>query len=937
MKKLLKFLLYFILFILLVLFTAPILFKGKIISVANEQINQNINAKASFEDIKLSFFKQFPYLSVGIKKLAVIGIEEFEGDTLLYVESFDVAANVISAIKMENIEIKRIAIVKPVIHGIILETGKANWDIAKESEEKPLEEVETDTSAPAEFNASVKLKSFKISNANILYDDRESGMKASLENYNFELKGDFSQKFSTLLINTSAKKLNFFMGGIRYMRDVALNAAINIDANLEENIFVLQDNSFALNDFVLTLDGRVEMPDSADMQIDMNYATGNTDFKTLLSLIPAIYTRDFADLKTSGKLALNGKIKGVVGEEETPDVDGKLTVQNAMFSYPDLPKNAENINIDIAYHYDGKQMDNTTVDVNKFHIELGGNPIDINLNLKTPISDPFINSTIDAKVDLTTLADLIPLEDTEIRGTIEADLDLMGNMSVIENEQYEDFKAAGKILLSDLYYASPDIPKPVDISAADLGFSPKYLAVNNFKAKMGNSDFALNGKVTNYLPYVLKDGTVKGELNLNAGVIDVNEFMGDSAEEETTSAATETGEGTDTSSMEVFEVPGNIDFTLKSRINTLYYDNFDIKNVVGYIYIRDSKVVMEKLSLDMLEGNILLSGEYNTRDIKNPLIDFSFKATTIDIPMAFASFGVLEKIAPIASKATGKVSLGMELSSFLDNAMKPVLNSMVGEGNISSEQIGIKSSNAFNAIGNQLNTDAFKEMVLNDLLVDYSIQAGKLFVEPFETKMGNTKLMVAGEQGFDKTMDYGINIAIPRSLLGTANSTVSNLAADKGINLAGAEELNLMARVTGDMANPKIGIDMKESLKGAKDVVKTQLKETARKELDTRKEDAKKQARAEADKIMKQAEVQADRVRSEAKKAADAVRKEANTNADKLVNEAKNPIAKKGAEIAAKKIREEGEKKAKQIESEADKKANKILSDAKLKSDQLLK
>ena len=140
----------------------------------------------------------------------------------------------------------------------------------------------------------------------------------------------------------------------------------------------------------------------------------------------------------------------------------------------------------------------------------------------------------------------------------------------------------------------------------------------------------------------------------------------------------------------------------------------------------------------------------------------------------------------------------------------------------------------------QLNTDAFKEMVLKDLMVDYSIQAGKLFIEPFETKMGNTKLMVAGEQGFDKTMDYGINIAIPRSLLGSANTTVSNLAADNGINLAGAEELNLMARVTGDMANPKIGIDMKESLKGTKEVIKKQITETAKKELDTRKEDAKK-------------------------------------------------------------------------------------------------
>jgi hypothetical protein len=74
------------------------------------------------------------------------------------------------------------------------------------------------------------------------------------------------------------------------------------------------------------------------MSLDMTYATNNADFKTLLSLVPAIYMRDFADLKTTGSLVLNGSIKGNVGENVTPDVDGKLLVQNATFSYPDFRK-----------------------------------------------------------------------------------------------------------------------------------------------------------------------------------------------------------------------------------------------------------------------------------------------------------------------------------------------------------------------------------------------------------------------------------------------------------------------------------------------------------------------------------------------------------------------------------------------------------------------
>lgn len=923
MKKLLKFLLYFIVFILIVLFTAPVLFKGKIIKIANEQIAANVNADAKFDDIKLSFFRQFPYLSLSIKNLSVVGIDDFAGDTLAYINTIDVAVNVVSAIKMENIEVKKIAIIDPVINAIILKDGKANWDIAKDT---ATTEEETDTAA-SELTAKVALKLFKIENARITYDDRQGNMFASLNGFNFDLSGDLSEDFSAILINSKTEKLNFLMDGIKYLKDVALNIHIDVDANLKDMIFVLKENSFALNDFVLKIDGSVEMPDSADMKIDMAYATSNTDFKTLLSLVPAVYMNDFAELKASGNMALNGTINGVVGEEVTPDVKGKLLVQNAKFSYPDLPKSAENINIDIDYFYDGKQMDNTTVDVNKFHIEMGGNPVDITLSLKTPISDPFINSQINANLDLATILDIIPMENTELRGKIISNLDIMGNMSTIENEQYEDFKATGNVLITDLYYNSPDVPKPLNLEIADLAFSPKYVEVKSFKSKMGKSDFALSGKVTDFIPYVLKDATIHGTLNFDANNIDLNEFMADAAAEE---AETEVE---DTAAMEVFEVPANIDFTLNSSIKNLLYDKMVISNLIGVIYIRDSKVVMEKLNFNTLEGSMNLSGEYNTQDIKNPMVDFNIQANSIDIPKAFATFDLLEKIAPIVSKATGKISLGLDYTSFLNNSMKPILNTIIGGGNLSSEQINIKGSNAFSAIGTKLNSDAFKELSLKDIDLDFEIRNGRLNVNPFETKMGSTNFLISGDQGFDKTMNYGITISAPKSLFGSANSTINNLASAKGINLTQSENVNLLVNLSGNMAKPDVKIEAKESLKGATEAVKEQAKQV----IDTKKDEAKAKARAEADKLMAEAEKQAATIRKEGKTAADKIRAESKLQADKLVKEAKNPVTKKAAEISAKKIVDEGEKKAQAVEKESDTKAQKVLDEAKKRSDQLLK
>ncbi len=76
-------------------------------------------------------FRSFPNVSVGIKDLYIAGINEFEGDTLFSVGSVDVVVDLISAIKMENIKIKRISIDYPRVHAWVMTDGKVNWDIVK--------------------------------------------------------------------------------------------------------------------------------------------------------------------------------------------------------------------------------------------------------------------------------------------------------------------------------------------------------------------------------------------------------------------------------------------------------------------------------------------------------------------------------------------------------------------------------------------------------------------------------------------------------------------------------------------------------------------------------------------------------------------------------------------------------------------------------------
>jgi hypothetical protein len=924
MKKFLKVAGIVILILFVIILSIPFLFQGKITKIAKEEINNNLNARADFKKISLSLFHSFPNISVGIKDLYIAGINEFEGDTLFSAGSVNVVLDLVSAFKMENIKIKRIVVDYPRVHAWTLANSKVNWDIMKET-------GETEDTTASSLNPQVELKQFEINHGLIRYDDESIKMNARLDDCNFVLTGDLSQDFTTLSMKGNTKFLNVVYDGIKYLKNVAMTLQMNVDADLKNSQYTLKENAVALNDLVLRFDGKVGMPNDEDIMIDLKYALDKADFKSLLSLIPTIYMKDYQNVKASGKLKLDGSVKGIYNEKVMPNVAFTLLVENGTFKYPDLPKSANNIGIDMNLFFDGVQNDNTTIDINKFHVDLGGNPVDMTLNIKTPVSDMHINGNLNMDLDLATISDVVPLDNTTIKGNIKAALDFMGYMSYIDKEEYEKFKAGGTLNIKGFTYNSPDLPRELSITESSMTFSPKYVEVKSFDAIMGKSDFHLSGKLEDFIPYVFKDKTIKGSFVFTSGVLDLNELM---------TQSTETTAETDTIPLSVFEVPGNIDFKLVSRINKIYYDKLEIENTIGTILVKDSRIILDGVSMNMLDGSMKLSGEYNTKDVKNPMVDFDFKATTIDIPAAFSAFSTLQKFAPIAGKAVGKVTLGMKFTSLLDQNMMPVLKSVIGKGNLVSDLIGIKSSATFNKIGNALKTNAFDNMTLKKLGVDFTIRNGRLIVNPFETNIGNAALLIGGDQGLDQTMNYTVGINIPRSDLGAAaNASIDNLlskATGAGLKIDALQNLNIKVKVGGTFKDPKIGLDLNENSAQAKEALKEEVKQAVQEQIDTKKEEARAAAQAEVDKIMADAQKEADQIHQKAVDAANIVKKEANSNADGLAAKAKDPISKRLAEEGAKKIRQEGENSAQKIIKEADTKAEAILKAAQEQGNKLL-
>lgn len=908
----------------------PVAFKDKIREKVEAGLNDMLTARLSFGDYRLNLFRAFPNASFSVDNLNVTGTAEFEGDTLAAVKSVGIVINLRSLFSDSGYEIKSIVIDRPEVNAIVNSDGRANWDIMKESAE--VQEQQPADAAQAEevsTGLNLMLRRFAIDNGKITFSDNESDMAASVSDLDFLLSGNMSGSQTGLDLEMKASGVSFAMDKIAWLTGADVSFIAGIDALLDSMKFTLRDNTLKINDILLNFSGTASMPGD-DIGLDMVFNAPETSFKSLLSLVPAFYMKGYEDLAASGTVSLDGAVRGIYSEADStlPDVALNLQVTDGVISYPALPEKITAINITGKVQTDGREMDNTTADISRFHFELAGNPFDMSLSLATPISDPAVAVAAKGKIDLSKLQQAIPLDSIDLNGLLDVSLDLAGRMSMIENEEYEKFRAAGTLNIADMSVVMTDMPD-LRISNAALKFSPAYAELTGMKATMGKgSDLALSGKLENYIPYLFSDGTVRGNLSLRSDRIDLNEIM-DIIPSDTS--------GTDTTAMEMIKIPGNIDFNLDALVSSLTYGRLSANDVRGDITVRDGTVTISETGMKALGGSLLVNAVYDSRDSLIPKFDAGMMISSVNIREAFDAFNTVRQLMPASSGLGGNVSVKIDFSSVLGKNMMPLLNSLSGNGELTSQSVQILGSKSFDRMKSVLKMNPAYTNIVKDLRATFIINDGRLWVKPFDIKVGNIKLNISGDQGLDRTLHYLVRAEIPRAELGdAAGSLMSSLASQAAALGFGAEPpdvIKVNLNVGGTVLDPAItpsfaGGNVKSVAAAAADTVKQEVVEKVN-----------EAARQQADKIINEAEENAKVIREKAASSAEVMHSEADLRGKKLIKdaEAKGPIAVAAAKKAADVLNREADKKATQLVTEANIRADQILSEARTKADELLK
>lgn len=810
-----------ILVFIAILVIVPVFFKGDILRIIQNQTSRYIQADLKIGDMSLSMFRSFPDLNVSLDDVIITGQGEFAGDTIVYLSHFEASVNLKSLVSGKELIVNKLLLKDSWLLPTVSASGKANWDFQTAPEtEIPVTEPET---AEKSSDKALRLDDISIENLSVVYRDYQQSTYAGIADIDLQLKGNFSETNTLVQLLLSIEDISYRHQNSVWVNKTNLHWHADIAANLKDKSFEIRENDLTLNDLKLDLTGKISfLPERCRMDLQLH--APDTKFESLLAMVPKTFHHYIEGLETSGAFKLQATAKGEYTADHLPKICASFQVKNATVKYPELPEAIREINIDLHVNNPGGPVDSTHIDLKKLSFDIAGNPFHMFLEISDPVN-PRLNGGANGVIDFANLKKALPLKDMTLQGVMRADMTFRGKYQYIEQEEYEKFIAKGSIVLQDILFVNASFPEGISIPQGSIVITPARLNLNKLQAKIYSSDFTFQGYISNYLPYLFKDETLKGDFSLRSKKIDLNEFIlaqmqAAKADTLRTDSLTNTKTDPATAAEGALEVPKNVDVNFSTHIDTIIFDDLNVHDVKGNVSLAHAVATLKNLSMQMLNGQMVMNGQYNTADPRHPTVNFNLNISDFDIQAAYQAFTFIRKSIPIAMNCSGKVSAAMTFQSMLDKEMSPVMTTANGEGYLESKGILIRDNPAMNQLSDVLKNDELSRLSISHLKINFKMENGNIRVEPFKTSLAGNPVTIYGNQTVDGQLDYTLSMTVNRKFFGKEiDNLLKSIPGSSNI-----KDLDIDAKIEGTLSKPVIKPDLSKAIKKVTQEAEKELK-----------------------------------------------------------------------------------------------------------------
>lgn len=797
MKKVVKILGLLFSIFLIALLTIPVLYKGQIEEALQKEINKHINAQLSFESLNMNLWEHFPNATINISDFLITTEALYKTDTLVAVESIQLTTSLTALFNEPSIDNFTLKNGRISLHS--LEDGTSNYNIVATDTTESASVTPSNTTSGISFH----IEEYRLENINFRYQDDQSKLQFEVEGFNHRGTGTFSESTVQLNTETTIKAADFWYNNLHYLNNIEFSWLAQVTYDFDTQQVTFNKNNAQLNDLQFYFNGFIQTK-SEGIAMDVQFDLLDSEFKSLLSLVPSAYSQNFENIQANGSLDFSGSFKGMYSEKEIPKFDVFISSKDANFKYPELPKTMQHITIDTHIGNKTGALDDTEIQLNKLSFQIDEDIFSASATVRRPISNPAVTAEIKGIINLEKLSETYPVpSDHQLEGLLKVNMKSAFTQKDIDTNNFQAIKNEGNISIHHLTVATDMFPKPLSIETLDIQCTPKYFVLNKCKFKTGKSDLSMAGTVKNLMGFTFGDKDLTGNFDITSKQIITEDFLSESTPN--------TPLTTDTITTAPLAIPSGIDIRTSLKAQTIYYDNLQLNNFNGILLIKDQAARFQKTSAQLFDGTIEMDGIVNTKAHPATFdVDMSFEK--VRISEAFNSIELLSSVAPFAKTIDGTLSTSFDVKGSLDNNLIPETNSISGKAlsNVQVSKIDASQSKTMSLLENNIDAIDFSKLDIKKISTKVSFENGVAHFKPFRIgSYDKVPIQMSGSHSFDNDMDYKLTAAVPASFFGKeATKLLSGLSAEEQNDI----RVPLQVNIGGSVSKPTITPDYKSAL-----------------------------------------------------------------------------------------------------------------------------
>ncbi|SMD03028.1 AsmA family protein [Pedobacter africanus] len=391
--------------LLLMLFTAPYLFKETISREVQQSINKSIRGEIKFSGVGLSFFSHFPSLTLNLSDFLLKGAAPFERDTLLYSKSLAFRVN-LASIFSDKIKIDQVYLDESVINIEVDKKGNANYDVY-ESKEKAT--TQADTAATA-----IKIEGIFINKSKLIYNDHSVPMLISARDLNYSGKGDLSKAIFDLSSRAEIGSLDVYYNNEPYLLNKKINARLVTKINTNSLDLMFDENDLKINSLPIHFVGRFSFIEGG-YDIKFRTKAKETDLHNIFTALPPAIAERMEKTNIKGYAEIKASLIGkyLAGQHIMPTLSFNLKIREGEISNPKAPEPISKLYINLQTKLPSLNPDSLYINMDSLYFNMGKDYVGAMLNLRG-LKEPEIYVNSRADIDLEKWAKIFSLE--QLRG-----------------------------------------------------------------------------------------------------------------------------------------------------------------------------------------------------------------------------------------------------------------------------------------------------------------------------------------------------------------------------------------------------------------------------------------------------------------------------------------------------------------------------------------